>query len=527
MDTEHAEQTKQVPVSSMDSSKLITNTAANIVSRGLQILLLLLVTRILMDTLKKEGFGLFALAGAITGYFTFLSFGIHGAILKYVPHYQARNDEANLSRVISCSFAFLVGVGLLSCLALVCLARWGVGILNIAPDNIPTARRILYFAAAVSLFSWPMSIFKSVLEGSQQYVTVAIIHNFKGIISYLVAINLALRGYSAEYVFLGYAIASCVEWFYCFRSCRRFLGGKILISLSSLDTAGFKELMTFSVWVFVVQIASLVIYQTDQIVLGVFVTVGAIGIYQVVSAPHYLIRELIILLNSAIVPFVSEKHSLKDNSTIRELLMRGTRLQVTVVLPVLISLIVMMPEILVIWMGDELYRQYSLVARVFLSYLAVTVIGGMSFMILYGLGEVRIIALISAGSAALNLIISVILAKMLGLMGVVLGTVIASCLFSPLGLLVYARKFKISLRQTIFRVAWRSYLYVVLGGLVFHLIWQSWATVERTGFTIALGILLTAVFCLGAIFTCIPGKERIFIFKRLIKGQKTQEHVSS
>ena len=66
------------------SQKIIRNTIFNIIGRGWGILIALFLTPYIISHIGVERYGMWAIIGAVTGYFGLFDFGIGTSFVKYI-----------------------------------------------------------------------------------------------------------------------------------------------------------------------------------------------------------------------------------------------------------------------------------------------------------------------------------------------------------------------------------------------------------------------------------------------------------
>jgi O-antigen/teichoic acid export membrane protein len=113
----------------------------------------------------------------------------------------------------------------------------------------------------------------------------------------------------------------------------------------------------------------------------------------------------------------------QDVAGLRELLIMGTRISLVIALPLCLGLVFLGKQFITLWMGKE----YS-VSAVYLAVLTIPQFTGMSqymtALVLAGMARHKVLAYLVLMEGVVNLILSIILIRKMGLIGVAWGTAI-------------------------------------------------------------------------------------------------------
>jgi O-antigen/teichoic acid export membrane protein len=176
-------------------------------------------------------------------------------------------------------------------------------------------------------------------------------------------------------------------------------------------------------------------------------------------------------------------------STVRlqSLLVRGTRYTLALSLPVTIAAMILARPLIISWVGVG-YVDMVGPTQLFLAYQLITGTATIANTMLVGMGLVRAVTLYVLVAVVLNLAISVLLVRPLGISGVIIGTLVGFGITAPLYIrLVLSRlqlRFATFFREAIMPIAPWAVLFA--------------AVLELTAQLAAPGQLLTVVLC------CVP-----------------------
>jgi O-antigen/teichoic acid export membrane protein len=208
------------------------------------------------------------------------------------------------------------------------------------------------------------------------------------------------------------------------------------------------------------QVAYLLIFQTDRIILGLFLPIASLTVYHVITMPFLAIADLSALYRSALTPAISAASARQGRRGLDTFIYTLSRYSNAFVAPLAVIGAFLCGPFIVLWMGDEYlpYVWIAQVACVFQMLWQSTTIVGTVFM---GTGKVKRIMLIAVALAVLNLPLVVWWVQWIGVAGVVFSTVFVGVLAIPLEYLIAMPELEMDRK----RYFWQA----VVGGQ-----WTSW-----------------------------------------------------
>ena len=402
----------------------VLNIASNYLRVIVGIAVMFFLIPFMVSRLGVDMFGLWSLIFAVVWLFGLLDLGFATAAMTYVAELTASGDHAGRNEVLA---TLLVIYGVLGaiCLALVAtLAGPASGWFALSPDQAQPFTLALWLIGTVVAINFPASLVKAILIGSGR------MHLVNGIELVITLVNAALIVILLEagLGLVGVAAATAATM---------LLGPLVMLPLAIRLTPGLsasprlfsrsrvRELLGFSVYFFIANVAVLIILRIDPVVIKAFLTLGAVAVYAVAAK----IAEYTYLLNkqfsNALMPLVSQSKGAGDTDTVRRILVDGTRFLLAIAVPFIALLFFYADAIVVRWMGPEFAESVPLL-RILLLAVLFSSIQLNAANVLGMTGEHRLVAFAMGGSAVLNLILSIVLIQRFGLTGVALGTLLAT-----------------------------------------------------------------------------------------------------
>lgn len=372
--------------------------------------------------LGQSAYGLWVLAASITVYFSMLDLGFGVGQVKFAAQYRARRDHHGLNEIVSTLFFFFTLVG---------LAAMGIGTLlafnletlfNVTADQAAIGRKVLLIITAYVAIGFPFSVFGGVVNGFQR-------HFMNGSVAIVTTITVALV--NAGVLMAGYGLVELVAATtsirllayigYRLNAYRAFPGLRVRPSLVKLSR--LREVSGFSAFILLIDIANKVNYSTDTIVIGAFIGTVAIAIWAVAQRLITAVQDLTSQVAASLFPIIVDFATLGDVERLQHVFIQGTRITLAMALPMAVGLVMLADPLVHAWVGPSFQASVPIIYALAL---AVTVRVGTSTasMLLKGAGRHRLVAATNLTMALTNLVLSVVLVRWLGLMGVAVGTLI-------------------------------------------------------------------------------------------------------
>ncbi|MDX8412413.1 MAG: flippase [Mariprofundaceae bacterium] len=402
----------------------IINIVSNYLKFLINMVIVFFLTPFVIAKLGMDLFGLWTLIFSIIGIFGLMDFGFATAAVKYVAESAGSGDFDKRNRILSTLLVVYSTIGLI-CLGLVAVAAgWADALFDLTAAQRESFTSIVWILGIVVALGFPGSLFKAAMVGSGRMDLVNAVELCMVIINAILIVTLLSQGYGL----MGLAISTGVTMLGVSLSliplAYRYLPD-FSLSFRLFSGSQVRELMSFSVYAFIANIAMLIILRIDPLVIGMFLPLSAVAIYAIAAK----IGEYSYLLNkqfsNALMPLVSQSKGAGKDEIIRRVLIDGSRFLMAIALPFIALLYVYADNIILLWVGDEFETAIPLL-KILLVAVFLSTIQLNAANVLGMTGHHRFVAFAMGGSAALNLALSIILIQFWGLPGVALATLIAA-----------------------------------------------------------------------------------------------------
>jgi O-antigen/teichoic acid export membrane protein len=369
--------------------------------------------------LGTTGYGMWTLVLSLTGYFGLFDLGIRSSVGRFVARYLALNDEARVNRTVSTAFAMLGAGGLATFTGCALVSRFFLGSFHIEPQFLPVVQAALLLTGFNMALALPLGVFSSVLVALERYDILSVIT----IISELLRAALVLLALHAGKGLLTLAaIAVCLsitQYSVMFLFARR-LYRPLAVRPRFVDRATLKELFGFSIFRFISIVAVQMIFYSDSVVVGFFLGVAMVTYYAIASTLINYARNIVSVVTDTLYPLATRLDARRDEEGLRELLLLGTKLAVTVALPISVGFLFLGKQFIGLWMGPQYVSSAT-----FLMVLTIPQAAAMSqyasTLVLAGMAKHRVLAYVALCEGVANLALSSFLVRKIGLIGVAWG----------------------------------------------------------------------------------------------------------
>ncbi len=498
--------------------RYFANTLAHALLRAASTLAGLWAARELLRSLGPIDFGLFTLSSAFGGYLAFLGLGLPSGIVRRVADLRGREGSARLRRLVHASLLLFTGVGIAGAgLLALFVAVGGTRLLALPAGTDVVARSVLLATAGVALVSWPLSVFSATLTGLQRIPSLNLVAGVAALVAAGVSVAVARAGHGPAAVVLatGAVLASAG------------LAQAVLVHRAippradpSVET-GFREevrpLLSFGIWVLALEIAALLIYQTDQLLLGMLVSVQSLTAYYIAARLHNLLREANSVLGSALFPLIAEEEARGNQAAAEQAIYRGTRYAAAFLAPATVAVVLLAEDFLRVWMGDG-FAHLAPLAQAFAAYWLLAVLTSTAGQVAMGRGESAILGKIALICASVNLVVSLALVRPYGIAGVIAGTLVAYAIGIPMQFALLFPRLGIDRRRFAREVVAPVYAPLAVSALAAGAVLRFVPDARGIADLLARGALVGAACWLPLWFSAIVPRDRARILGWLREG---------
>jgi O-antigen/teichoic acid export membrane protein len=411
-----------IPNSTSPTKLIFQNVSVNYLVTGTELLIGIFMLPFNVSHLGQSAYGLWVLVASVTVYFSMLDLGYGVAQVRFAAKYRAQGDSGALNEIASTMFFMFGGVGLVAFTLAILISLNLDKFFPLSAEQVRTGQIVLLFISAYVALGFPFSVFGGIVNGFQrQYLN--------GIVAFITAITVAvvnvivlLSGYGLpELVAATTGVRILSYLVYASNAYRVFPALRIRPRFFKRER--LREVTGFSVFILIIDIANKLNYSTDAIVVGAFLGTSAVAIWAVAQRLIEIVQRVTDQLNAVLFPVVVDSSTVQRVDRLQKILVQGTRLSLGMVVPLATVLGLTARPLVMVWVGPQ-FAQSVNVIYILSVVVALRVGNATSAVILKGSDLHRFLAFSNLGMALGNLILSVLLVRVYGLIGVAVGTLI-------------------------------------------------------------------------------------------------------
>lgn len=413
-------------------TETIRNIASNWTGLFVNMVVGFFLAPFILHRLGNVAFGLYVLVFSFTGYYGLFDFGISSSIVRHVARFNARGEKQELNRLVNTSLCSY------SVLAILLLGVTGIGsywvgaLFHLSPSLIATARILFVAVGGGIALGFPLSVFSAILEGLRKFYSLNLVQVVSTLLrAGLIIIALTHGGglLSVAFITIGLNLLSYVPYIVIVHN-----NVPVSLGLRFVDRSTFKMMASYGSATFIISIGEKLRFQTDAIVIGMFLSAAAITFFSIGSKLVDYLTGIVQYLAQVFTPMSSHFDATGDVDSLRKLLVVGNRACALIALPICAVLLILGKPIIAAWVGPAYLSSYSVLVLLVIPR-TFYVCQATSNKIMFGMNRHRPLAVALLIEGVANLILSIVLAKRWGIEGVAIGTAIpltcTSLLFLP------------------------------------------------------------------------------------------------
>lgn len=399
-----------------------------------------------VHSLGDERYGIWVLVGSLTGHLGLIEAGLVPGIVRAVAERKAAHDWRGLTEVFGTAMVLLLGAALMIVLGAAALSlvldRWFI----LPAGHVGEVRWLVLVAGLTLAVEALTALSRGGLAGAQRYDLTSLLHSATTVVQAGAFVLVLALGYGL--IAMGVLTLACTALAGVAALLlvgRELPAARVVGARGTLSSLG--AMGDFSLKALTVHLAVRLIYYSDSAVIAWALGAAAVTPFAIAARLVEYARHFVRVMGTGLVPAASAIAAAADDQRLRELLVRGTRYLGLIAFPVLAVLFVSGESLLRVWMGPA-YAGSHLVLKVLVVGQVVSLLQTPVSLMLYGLGRPGLVALAAATEGVTNLVLSVLLVRPLGILGVALGTAVpALCVESALWVYAARKVFGVRVRE--------------------------------------------------------------------------------
>ena len=412
------------------------------VSIFLNIAITFFYTPWMIRQLGISDYGLYSLIISFIGYFI-MDFGLQQAIQRFIAKYRAEKNVDKVAKMIGITTKVYLLIDAVIFLVLFVLYFFISNIFTgLTPEEIDKLKVLYVIAATFSVLNFMFKPMGGAMMAFEYFVEERALEmvNKVGLVL-LVCIALYLGAGVYALVLINGAVSLFVSLakFYVF--CHK---SKLNIQWKYFDNSEMKDIFSYSMWTFTVNMAQRLRVNIIPALLGVVSNSVEIAVFSLAMSIEGMIVTVSGALNGLFLPKVSRMALSGKRDDITTLMIRVGRLQLYVWGLIFSGFCIFGLMFLNLWVGEHFSNSYYVIIFIAIaSIVAQTQVVAMDLV--YAENKIRHTAKFSFGSAAIGFAIAIPMALFYGSVGAAIGTGLGLCLYQFMLNMFYSKELKLDI----------------------------------------------------------------------------------
>lgn len=378
------------------------------------------LTPIVVRTFGDHWYGLLVIAGGFTNYYYLFDFGLSTAASRYITVKIAARDDQGVNEAVSTALVIFAILGL--CVVGATLAACGLAGRFAQPEDVGMLRTIILLQGIGLALGFPVKAYGGVVFAHLRHDLLEAFGLGKLVAETLIIIYILTHGYGV----VAYAlVATCSSQIYnvfFYRTAMR-LWPQLRVNVKYFRRDLTREMFGYSVWTMVNQFSDSLRFKVDALVIGAYAGASMVTHYNIGARLGELATTLIYRATNFMAPLYTRYHAQGELEEVRAKLLVLTRVNAFLAIGGGGILMALGDAFIVRWMGVAYLDAYPVLLVLLLGLIVEATMAPAS-NVLYGVAKHRVFAIASVVEALANLVLSLVLIRRLGLIGVALGTTI-------------------------------------------------------------------------------------------------------
>ncbi len=383
----------------------------------------LLYTPYMLRMMGQSEYGLYSLVASVIAYLTVLDLGFGNAIVRYTAKFRAEKKTEEQYEMFGMFFLLYLVIGIIA---------FGIGLglyFNVdtlfgntmTTVELGRARIMMLLLVANLAFTFPMSIWGSVIQAYEDFVFQKSLNIFRIILNTAVMICLLHFGYKAVAMVVVQTIFNVLTLVVNFIYCIRKLNIHIYFRFKHFHWGFLKEVAIYSFWIFLNAIMDRVYWSTGQFVLGAMVGTAAVAVFAIAIQLEGMYMQFSTAISSVFLPKVTAMVATnRSRKEISDLFIRTGRIQYIVLAYILSGFIIFGRQFIELWAGAD-YSDAYIISLLFFIPLTVPLIQNLGITILQARNEMKFRSVLYIIIALVSLAMQIVLTRFFGGIGCAMG----------------------------------------------------------------------------------------------------------
>lgn len=388
-------------------------------------------TPIMLSLLGQDEYGLYKLSSSVTSYLSLISLGIGSALVRYYTKYIANGDKEGEARIFGLFRIIYLVISIITILIGIVLT-FSVGFFYKESVNnqeqLFKMQVIVLLLSITTAYNFFCSPYTALISSHEKFLFLQVINILTTIVTPLVNIVFLLMGFKSVGLAVSTLMMSFIIRVIYVLYVRKVI--KLKPIYSDLPKHLVKEILVFSMWVFIANIVNQLYNTTDTLIIGAIPALATIGVavYNIGLTFNTMMMNFSLGMLNVLTPKVNKLvFSNSSNTELTDLMIRIGRLQCYIVSLVCTGFISFGQPFILLWAGDG-YQDAYWIAIVTMVPACIPLIQNIAMNIIIAKNKHRFRSLTLLFIAFINIVGTILCVNYFGIVGAAVVTGVANLL---------------------------------------------------------------------------------------------------
>ncbi|TYP75142.1 oligosaccharide flippase family protein [Aquimarina intermedia] len=426
----------------------------------------LLLTPFIIQKLGDAEYGVYLAIGALVGSISVLDFGLNNTIVRFVAKYQAEKDikaEENFLGTVMLIYVFISA--LIVAFGTVFYFNIDTYFTKMSTEEIDIAKTmfiILLFNLAIRL---PGGSFTGICSGYERFVYPKMLNIIRYIVRSIMVLAILFLGGKAISIVIIDTIMNLIMILLTGKYV--FYNLRVRIKLHTLDYSFIKQILRYSIWVFVFSLVSIFQWKAGHIILGNIAIPEVLAIYGVGIMLGTYYGAFSTAISSVFLPRATQMTA--SNATSKELtdmMIKIGRVSFILLIYILGAFILYGKQFVYLWVGENYHDSWLIALFIMIAY-TIPLTQGFTGSLIEAQNKVAFKSIVYLLFLSVGTGLGYFLAREHGAIGMIVGTVIGWLIAQNVMNYFYHRTLKLNIfrffKELFYKTLFIQVIIVVIG----------------------------------------------------------------
>lgn len=330
----------------------------------------LIVTPIIIRKLGASQYGLYTLIGAFVGYLSILDLGLNNAIVRFVSHYRAKEDQRGEENFLAIS---LILYSIISVLIIV------IGLFlyknldflfdhTLSAEEMSQAKTMMVILIVNFAVTIPGGAFVGICSGYEKFVFPRLLTIIKYMVRTVLVISILYMGSNAVGIVVVDSVLNIV--FIIVTAVYVFKVLKIRVKLHEFGFSYIREIIDYSFFIFLYAFIYQIQWRSGQFILGLSSNTTIVGLYSVGVMLGIYYTTIGSVINGLLLPkTVQSVYNGIDSAGMTTQMIRIGRITMFILLYLLGAFILLGQDFIDLWVGQTYAKSWIVALLIMIAYI--------------------------------------------------------------------------------------------------------------------------------------------------------------